>query len=74
SANQVQLRRAALSDLGAIGYLPAADAIAKTWAENSLRLIALKRILEHYLESHPTDGCHLSETAIKIMNLMDGLL
>ncbi|NEO47572.1 MAG: HEAT repeat domain-containing protein [Moorea sp. SIO4A3] len=74
SANQVQLRRAALSDLGAIGYLPAADAIAKTWAENSLRLIALKGILEHYLESHPTDGCHLSETAIRIMNLMDGLL
>ncbi|NEP28910.1 HEAT repeat domain-containing protein, partial [Moorena sp. SIO3I6] len=74
SAYQVQLRRAALSDLGAIGYLPAADAIAKTWAENSLRVLALKGILEHYLESNPSDGCHLSETAIRIMNLIDGLL
>ncbi|NEO08645.1 MULTISPECIES: HEAT repeat domain-containing protein [unclassified Moorena] len=73
-ADQVLLRRAALSDLGAIGYLPAADAIAQTSAENNLKLLALKGILEHHLENHPTDGCYLSETAIKIINLMDGLL
>ncbi|NEO20466.1 MULTISPECIES: HEAT repeat domain-containing protein [unclassified Moorena] len=73
-ADQVLLRRAALSDLGAIGYLPAADAIAQTSAENNLKLLALKGILEHHLENNPTDGCYLSETAIKIINLMDGLL
>ncbi|NEO76387.1 HEAT repeat domain-containing protein [Moorena sp. SIO4G3] len=74
SVDQVLLRRAALSDLGAIGYLPAADAIAQTLAENNLKLLALKGILEHHLENHPSDGCHLSETAIRIINLIDGLL
>ncbi len=42
----LQLRRSALLDLGAIGYAPAAAAIAKTPAENSLKLIALKGIVE----------------------------
>jgi phycocyanobilin lyase subunit alpha len=69
--NDLQLRRAALSDVGAIGYLPAADAIAETLAENSLKLIALKGVLEKQLF---LDSDTLSEGAIHVMNLMDSLL
>jgi phycocyanobilin lyase alpha subunit len=69
---KLPLRRAALADLGAIGYLPAAEAIAETLAENSLKLIALKGLLEKQLEN--TTAPHLSEEAIKVMTLMDELL
>ena len=71
----LQLRRSALSDLGAIGYLPAAEAIAETLAENSLKLISLKGILEHHLDI-PSDGqeASLSEVSIRVMKLMDSLL
>jgi phycocyanobilin lyase alpha subunit len=72
SNNDLQLRRTVLSDVGAIGYLPAADAIAQTLAENSLKLIALKGLLEKQLQ-HTTPP-HLSAGAIKIMTLMDQLL
>lgn len=68
----LQLRRSALMDLGAIGYLEAAEPIANTLAENSLKLIALQGILEHHL-SQIGDKC-LSEEAVKIMKLMDSLL
>jgi phycocyanobilin lyase alpha subunit len=50
----LQLRRAALADLGASGYLPAAAAIAHTLAENSLKLIALRGILEQNLGEPPS--------------------
>jgi phycocyanobilin lyase alpha subunit len=66
------LRRAALADLGAIGYLPAADAIAHTLAENSLKLIALKGILER--EVQQTELPLLSDGSTKVMALMDELL
>lgn len=69
---KLQLRRAVLADLGAIGYLPAADAIAQTFAENSLKLICLKGLLEHQVNH--TAASTLSEGAIKVMNLMDSLL
>lgn len=49
-APELQLRRSALIDLGAIGYVPAAGAIAQTLAENSLKLIALKGLLVQSLE------------------------
>ena len=70
--NDLQLRRAVLADLGAIGYLPAAEAIAQTPAENSLKLISLKGILEKQL-MHTTPP-QLSDGAIKVMALMDDLL
>lgn len=70
--DKLQLRRSALSDLGAIGYLPACDAIAQTLAENSLKLIALKGILEHQIHLSPYD--RLSDGAIRVMTLMDELL
>jgi phycocyanobilin lyase alpha subunit len=68
--DDLQLRRAALTDVGAIGYLPAAEAIYETLAENSLKLIALKGVLEKQV-IHQN---HLTEGAIRVMDLMDGLL
>ena len=62
---QLQVRRAALMDLGATGWRPATQAIAATLAENSLKLIALRGLVE----SAPSDG--LDE---EIFDVMDGLL
>lgn len=71
----LQLRRSALADLGAIGYLNAAEAISETLAENSLKLISLKGILEHHLEI-PSHGAEptISDVNIRVMKLMDSLL
>ncbi|GAB4245660.1 MAG: HEAT repeat domain-containing protein [Stanieria sp.] len=71
TGDDLQLRRSALMDLGAIGYLPAAEAIAETLAENSMKLISLKGLLETDLQSNCAD---LSPDSIKIMKLMDSLL
>lgn len=68
----LQLRRSVLMDLGAIGYLPAVPVIAKTFAENSLKLIALKGILEHHLNK--TDDLFLSSDCMEVMQVMDSLL
>jgi phycocyanobilin lyase subunit alpha len=72
AGDKLQLRRAALADIGAIGYLKAAEPVAQTLAENSLKLISLKGILEHQLAE--TEPLMLSEEAIQVMQLMDGLL
>mgnify|MGYP006266891135 CR=1 FL=1 len=71
--NDLQLRRSALMDLGAIGYLGAAEAIAETLAENSLKLISLKGLLENHLEKRGA-GSLLSEESLRLMALMDALL
>ena len=68
----LQLRRAALMDIGAIGYLPAAETIANTLAENSLKLISMKGLLEHEVKTNP-DGAR-SPDAIRVMDLMDSML
>ncbi len=70
--SDLKLRRMALADLGAIGYLPAANAIARCSVENSFKLIALKGLLEHQLD--PLDVQALSDDVIQVMNLMDALL
>lgn len=73
--NDLQLRRSALMDLGASGYVAAAPAIANTLAENSIKLIALKGLLEYQLQQDAVsaqDG--LSESAIAVMEWMDSLL
>ena len=44
---QLQVRRAALMDLGAVGWRPALEPIRGTLAENSLKLIALRGLVEH---------------------------
>jgi phycocyanobilin lyase subunit alpha len=85
--DDLQLRRAALADLGAIGYLPGAAAIAATLAENSLKLIALRGVLIQQLlpseatsnspwgpETNSSNPFTLSEGAIQVMTLMDSLL
>jgi len=66
---ELQLRRSALMDLGATGYLLAAPAIANTLAENSLKLVALKELLENHLKNN-SSGENISE----ILTLMDSLL
>ena len=71
---KLQLRRAVLADLGAIGYLKAADAIAQTLAENSLKLISLKGVLEHEVKNSASESVQLSEAAIHVIKLMDNLL
>ncbi|MEM1255964.1 MAG: HEAT repeat domain-containing protein [Cyanobacteria bacterium P01_H01_bin.21] len=73
SHDQLQLRRAALMDLGAVGYLASADAIANTLAENSMKLIALKGVLEHQL-TKDEKGNSLSAHSRRVMTLMDSLL
>ncbi len=70
--DDLQLRRSALIDLGTIGYTPAAEAIAKTEAENSIKLIALKKILEYQLNHQLIEP--LSNESLKLMDLMDNLL
>ncbi|EKQ68814.1 HEAT repeat-containing protein [Leptolyngbyaceae cyanobacterium JSC-12] len=72
NSNDVQLRRTALSDLGAIGYAPAAEAIAASATENSFKLFALKGLLEHQLRSSSNET--LAPRAIEIIGLMDTLL
>lgn len=72
SGDDLQLRRSALMDLGAVGYVRAGEAIAETLAENSMKLIALKGLLETELQTNLQ--ADLSEASIKIMNLMDSLL
>ena len=71
SGDDLQLRRSALMDLAAVGYLPAGSAIAETLAENSMKLIALKGLLENNLGINFTK---LTTDSIQIMNFMDNLL
>jgi len=69
---QLQVRRAALMDLGASGWRPAGKALADCLAENSLKLIALKGLVEAPL------GCPaphtLGDPERELLNLMDQLL
>ncbi|MBC6417590.1 MAG: HEAT repeat domain-containing protein [Prochloron sp. SP5CPC1] len=71
---ELHLRRSALIDLGAIGYLPAAEAIAETLAENSLKLISLKGLLESSLEGNCNETLTLLPESKNILKLMDSLL
>lgn len=72
--DKLQLRRSALMDLGAIGYLPAADAIAATLAENSLKIISLRGLLEYELTHGDKRLPELSSESFRMMRLMDSLL
>ncbi|MGC1528814.1 MAG: HEAT repeat domain-containing protein [Phormidesmis sp.] len=71
SCDDLQLRRSALLDLGEVGYWPAAEAIANALAENSIKIISLKGLLEKQLEK---SASLLSDPACKVMSLMDSLL
>ncbi len=79
AGNDLRLRRVVLADLGAIGYLPAAEAITRAATESSFKIFALKGLLEHQLNAAPAAAQqeaqpHLSDAAIRVMNLMDSLL
>jgi phycocyanobilin lyase alpha subunit len=73
ATGDLKMRRIVLGDLGAIGYLAAAEAIAQAQVENSFKLIALKGLLEYQLPKQ-SDTFGISEQAIRVMNLMDSLL
>ena len=66
---QLQVRRAALMDLGAAGWRPALEPIAATLAENSLKLIALRGLAESGSKALPHD-----EAAEAVLAVMDALL
>lgn len=72
-SSDLKLRRTVLSDLGAIGYIESANAIALAAVENSFKLIALKGLLEHQLQKE-LDASSLTDDALRVMNLMDSLL
>ncbi|MEY2984985.1 MAG: Phycocyanobilin lyase alpha subunit [Cyanobacteriota bacterium] len=72
NGTDLQLRRSAMMDLGATGYLPGATAIAATYAENSLKLIALRDLWAAQF-GHPQDSA-LNADSIQILTLMDSLL
>jgi phycocyanobilin lyase alpha subunit len=64
----LQVRRAALMDLGAVGWRPALQAICHSLAENSLKLIALRGLVEH-------GAAHDRDTdATAVLAAMDALL
>ncbi len=70
----LQLRRSALMDLGAIGYVKGGNAIAETLAENSLKLISLKGLLEYQVNQDSQSDITVSSTSHQLMDLMDTLL
>ena len=73
--SELQLRRAALMDLEATNYLPAAPAIAETLAENSLKLIAIKGLLENHLSTSASkEPITVTDEVGSILKLMDTLL
>jgi phycocyanobilin lyase alpha subunit len=71
---QLQVRRAALMDLGAVGWRPALEPIVNTLAENSLKLIALRGLAE---ATPPPDGAPPAEPDLgteAVLSAMDALL
>jgi phycocyanobilin lyase alpha subunit len=65
---QLQVRRAALMDLGAVGWRPALEPICRTLAENSLKLIALRGLVEN------GDGIEDQAGTEAVLAAMDALL
>jgi len=71
---QLQVRRASLMDLGAAGWRPALQPICRTLAENSLKLIALRGLVEARAsdeQDHPGDP---DPSIADILAAMDDLL
>ncbi|MCJ2542366.1 HEAT repeat domain-containing protein [Thermostichus vulcanus] len=66
----VHLRRAALLDLGASGYLPGAPAIATAAVEANIKLLALKQLVEINLEQGGVLGAELRQVLLWIDELL----
>ena len=64
----LQVRRAALMDLGAVGWRPALEPICRSLAENSLKLIALRGLVEN------GSAEELHSEVVAVLAAMDGLL
>ena len=73
---QLQVRRAALMDLGAAGWRPALEPIAATLAENSLKLIALRGLVENWGEPARLEPAtaELDDSIESVLAAMDALL
>ncbi len=69
--SQLQVRRAALMDLGAAGWRPALEPIRETLAENSLKLMALRGLVEN--PAGP-DATVLDDDTTALLAVMDDLL
>lgn len=68
---QLQVRRAALMDLGAVGWRPALRPICRTHTENSLKLIALRGLAENRRGTSPDMD---DDGTIAVLAAMDALL
>ena len=71
--NELQVRRAALLDLGVTGWRPAGKAIAQTLAENSLKLIALRGLVENSPRRNQANPSPSPEE-VELLLEMDSLL
>jgi phycocyanobilin lyase alpha subunit len=75
---QLQVRRAALMDLGAAGWRQALEPIAATLAENSLKLIALRGLVEQSSSAAPQTTAPSALTpdpaTVAVLDAMDALL
>ena len=75
---QLQVRRAALMDLGAAGWRQALEPIAATLAENSLKLIALRGLVEQSSTASPETTAPSALTpdpaTVAVLDAMDALL
>jgi phycocyanobilin lyase alpha subunit len=74
---QLQVRRAALMDLGAAGWRQALEPIAATLAENSLKLIALRGLVEQApaaAESTAPSALTPDPATVAVLDAMDALL
>ena len=70
---QLQVRRAALMDLGAAGWRQALEPISATLAENSLKLIALRGLVEQGSGAGPHAAIPDAAT-VAVLDAMDALL
>ena len=74
---QLQVRRAALMDLGAAGWRQALEPIAATLAENSLKLIALRGLVEQapaLAQSTAPSTLTPDPATVAVLDAMDALL
>jgi phycocyanobilin lyase alpha subunit len=71
---QLQVRRAALMDLGAAGWRQALEPIAATLAENSLKLIALRGLVEQPAADAGQPEAAPDPATVVVLDVMDALL
>ena len=71
---QLQVRRAALMDLGAVGWRPALEPICRTHVENSLKLIALRGLVEQPAAGAGQPAAAPDPATVAVLDVMDALL